>query len=236
MRVLGDKVTDFVLSLLGLGPDFIIDLGASPYSKIDDRLYLGARPKPDRTEELKELGVTHVVSCLEETERSKVEFLERDFHHLFLGVRDGMQEKISEVFPQFFDFADRVSTNSEKSKLFVHCEVGVSRSATLVIAHLMRTQSLSFYEAVCRVRAKRVQVLPNIGFASQLQGLEHNLRASSFHRDTSSLAQYLHKICNAPVELEVLQSALERYNYDALESLRMIFGGEIPRVVQGVRC
>jgi hypothetical protein len=51
----------------------------------------------------------------------------------------------------------------------------------------------------------------------------------------SSLAQYLHRICNAPVEIEVLQAALERQRYDAPTALRMIFGGEIPRVVQGVR-
>ena len=49
------------------------------------------------------------------------------------------------------------------------------------------------------------------------------------------MAQYLHQICNAPVEIEILQSALERHGYDAPEALRMIFGGEIPRVVQGVR-
>jgi hypothetical protein len=49
------------------------------------------------------------------------------------------------------------------------------------------------------------------------------------------LAQYLREICNAPVEIEVLQSALERHRYDAPEALRMIFGGDIPRVIQGVR-
>jgi hypothetical protein len=37
------------------------------------------------------------------------------------------------------------------------------------------------------------------------------------------------------VEIEVLQSALERHRYDAPAALRMIFGGDIPRVIQGVR-
>jgi hypothetical protein len=37
------------------------------------------------------------------------------------------------------------------------------------------------------------------------------------------------------VEIEVLQSALERHRYDAPAALKMIFGGDIPRVIQGVR-
>jgi len=94
---------------------------------------------------------------------------------------------------------------------------------------------MTFFDALCRVRAKRIQVLPNIGFASQLQRLEHELQPRSMTRIPSSLAEYLHQTCNAPVEIEVLQSALERHRYDAPAALRAIFGGEIPRVIQGVR-
>ena len=93
----------------------------------------------------------------------------------------------------------------------------------------------SFFDALCRVRSKRFQVLPNIGFASQLQRLEHELQPQSVNSVPSSLAQYLHRVCNAPVEIDVLQAALERHRYDALTSLRMIFGDDIPRVIQGVR-
>ena len=146
-----------------------------------------------------------------------------------------MHEDVAETFPHFFDFAGAATAGDPDAKLFVHCEVGVSRSATLAIALLMKTEGLSFFDAVCRVRAKRFQVLPNIGFASQLQRLEHELQPSAAMEAPSSLAKYLHQICNAPVEIEVLQSALERQSYDAPAALEMIFGGEIPRVVQGVR-
>jgi hypothetical protein len=170
-----------------------------------------------------------------EDERSQMAFLQQDFHHLFLGVHDGMHRDIAGMFSQFFDFAAAAAASDPKAKLFVHCEVGVSRSAALVIALLMKTEGMSFFDAFCRVRSKRFQVLPNIGFASQLQRLEHELQPRSVTRVPSSLAQYLHQICNAPVEIEVLQSALERHRYDAPAALRMIFGGDIPRVIQGVR-
>ncbi len=233
MKAILDKLADRVLSRLGLGLDFSVDLRESFFSQITRTLYLGARPNRERVQELKGAGVTHVVSCLMEDDRSQMAFLQQDFHHLFLGVHDGMHQDIAEMFSQFFDFA--ATASDPKAKLFVHCEVGVSRSATLVIALLMKTEAMSFFDALCRVRSKRIQVLPNIGFASQLQRLEHELQPRSVTSVPSSLAQYLHQICNAPVEIEVLQSVLERHRYDAPAALRMIFGGDIPRVIQGVR-
>ena len=235
MKALLDKLADRVLTRLGLGLDFSVDLSESFFSEINGTVYLGARPNRERVDELKAAGVTHVVSCLAEDERSQMAFLRQDFEHLFLGVHDGMHHDIAETFSQFFDFAAAAIAGDPKAKLFVHCEVGVSRSATLVTALLMKTEGLSFFDAVCRVRSKRFQVLPNIGFASQLQRLEHELQPSLVDGAPSSLAQYLHGICNAPVEIEILESALERHSYDAPAALRMIFDGDIPRVVQGVR-
>ncbi len=235
MKALLDNLADRVLLRLGLGLEFSVDLRESFFSQITRTVYLGARPNGKNVQELKAAGVTHVVSCLTENDRSQIAFLRQDFHHLFLGVHDGMHQDIAETFSQFFDFAATAAASDPKAKLFVHCEVGVSRSATLVIALLMKTEGMSFFDALCRVRSKRFQVLPNIGFASQLQRLEHELQPRSATNVPSSLAQYLHRVCNAPVEIEVLQSALERHGYDAPSALRMIFGGEIPRVVQGVR-
>lgn len=235
MKTLLDNLVNLVRSRLGLGLDFSVDLRERFFSQVTPTLYLGARPNQERVQELKEAGFTHVVSCLMEADRSAMAFLQRDFHHLFLGVHDGIQEDITEALLEFFDFATAATTRELNAKLFVHCEVGVSRSATLVIAWLMKTEGLSFFDALCRVRAKRIRVLPNIGFASQLQHLEHELLPGSTAHTPSSLARYLHGICNAPVEIDVLQCALERHQYDAPTALRAIFGGEIPRVVQGVR-
>jgi protein-tyrosine phosphatase len=235
MKAIIDRLANRLLSRLGLGLDFSLDLRESFFSQITENLYLGARPNRERVQELKGAGVTHVVSCLMEDERSQMAFLQQDFHHLFLGVRDGMHQDIAGTFSRLFDFAAAAAASNPEAKLFVHCEVGVSRSATLAIALLMKTEGLSFFDALCRVRAKRFQVLPNIGFASQLQRLEHELQPHSVTKAPSSLARYLHEVCNTPVEIEVLQSALERQSYDAPAALEMIFGGEIPRVVQGVR-
>ena len=52
----------------------------------------------------------------------------------------------------------------------VHCRVGVSRSATICIAEVMRTMNLSFPRAYCFVRARRLNVIiqPHLRFAYEL--------------------------------------------------------------------
>ena len=231
-----DKMTQRVVALLGLDLDFSLSVGRDPFNAITDDFYLGARPDREQVPALKEAGITHVVSCLGEDVRAKVAFLKEDFQALFIPMHDGMHEDIASVFPAFFDFVRTGREQHARAKVFVHCEVGVSRSATLATALVMQRQRMPFFEAYCDVRAKRAEVLPNIGFASQLQRLEFDMHPRA-HGDqsVSSLARYLREVCMVPVELDTLQSALHHHDYDALRAIQAIFGEEIPRVIQGVR-
>lgn len=231
-----DKLTDRVLALLGLDLDFSISIGRDPFNRITEDLYLGARPDREQVSALKEAGVTHVVSCLPDTDRGKVAFLNDDFHPLFIPMRDGVHEDIASVFPTFFEFVRTARERHARAKVLVHCEVGVSRSATLATALLMKRFRMRFFEAYGHVRAKRGEVLPNIGFASQLQRLELDMHPrADGDQSVSSLARYLREVCMVPVELETLQNVLHDHDYGALKAIQAIFGNEIPRVIQGVR-
>lgn len=220
------KWVDRIFTRLGLDLDFSIDIGRAPFNQITEDLFLGARPEPETIPALVEAGVTQVVSCLVEADRPKVDHLAETFEPLFIPVRDGMHEDIASHFPTVFDFA------RSGEKVFVHCEAGVSRSATLVTALLMHRERRPFYETYRDVRARRGEALMNIGFASQLQRFELEMLPDA--RRPSSLARYLREVCMAPVEVETLQEALERHDYDAVAAIGSIFG-EIPRVIQGVR-
>lgn len=231
-----DKLTDRVLALLGLDVDVPVSMGRDPFNAIAHDIYLGARPDRTQASALRNAGVTHVVSCLPEDARNGVAFLEGDFHTLFIPMHDGIHEDIASTFPAFFDFVRSATERDRGAKVFVHCEVGVSRSATLVTALLMRRRRKRFFEAYCDVRAERPEVLPNIGFASQLQRWEFKIFAETpDDPPTSSLARYLVEICKVPVDLATLQAILHRNEYDALRAIQAIFGDEVPRVVQGVR-
>jgi protein-tyrosine phosphatase len=231
-----DELTDRVLALLGFDLDFSISVGRDPFNAITEDLYLGARPDREHVPALEEAGVTHVVSCLRADDRARVAFLREDFQPLFIPIDDGMHEDIASVFPVFFDFVRSAREQHARAKVFVHCEVGVSRSATLATALVMQRSRKRFFEAYCDVRAKRGEVLPNIGFASQLQRLEFDMHPrAQGDESVSSLARYLREVCTVPVDIETLQNVLQRHDYDALSAIQAIFGDEIPRVIQGVR-
>ena len=60
--------------------------------------------------------------------------------------------------------------------VFVHCFAGASRSATIVIAYLMKERGMSLREAYRFVKSKRCFINPNEGFVKQLQRFEKSLK------------------------------------------------------------
>lgn len=60
-------------------------------------------------------------------------------------------------------------------KVLVHCAMGISRSATLVLAFLMICEDMSLADAIQAVRSHR-GICPNSGFLEQLRELDLRLR------------------------------------------------------------
>lgn len=56
--------------------------------------------------------------------------------------------------------------------MLVHCQAGISRSATIVIAYCMHKERLSFEAAMAVVSAARSKIWPNMGFKCQLEQFE----------------------------------------------------------------
>jgi len=59
--------------------------------------------------------------------------------------------------------------SSEANSTLVHCVQGKSRSATIVIAYLMKKQNMSFEEASKWLKTKRRIVSPNSAFTAILK-------------------------------------------------------------------
>ncbi|XP_034353968.1 dual specificity protein phosphatase 13B isoform X3 [Arvicanthis niloticus] len=69
----------------------------------------------------------------------------------------------------------RDALNTPRSRVLVHCAMGVSRSATIVLAFLMIFENLTLVDAIQTVQAHR-DICPNSGFLRQLQVLDNRLR------------------------------------------------------------
>ena len=58
--------------------------------------------------------------------------------------------------------------------VLVHCNAGISRSSSIIIGYLMKTNGWSFDESLHHVRKVRPIVCPNEGFAKQLRSYKPN--------------------------------------------------------------
>ncbi|XP_053088342.1 dual specificity protein phosphatase 13A family protein isoform X2 [Pangasianodon hypophthalmus] len=71
------------------------------------------------------------------------------------------------------------SSGSQHSRrVFVHCAVGVSRSAALVLAYLMIYHNYTLVDAILKVKEKR-WIFPNRGFLKHLINLDSELKSKS---------------------------------------------------------
>ena len=96
----------------------------------------------------------------------------------YMGLRilDVPQARISLHFQEAADFIERSLIAG--GRVLVHCMVGISRSATIVIAYLMIKRHMSLEDAGRLVRRHR-EVRPNDGFLRQLLELEYMLSSRS---------------------------------------------------------
>ncbi|ORX95463.1 DSPc-domain-containing protein [Basidiobolus meristosporus CBS 931.73] len=80
------------------------------------------------------------------------------------------QEKLSQDFSELFGFIDQARISG--SGVLVHCQCGISRSASLVIAYIMRTLHFPLNQAYAFVKLRSPSISPNLTLVYQLIELE----------------------------------------------------------------
>ena len=73
----------------------------------------------------------------------------------------------------FFLFSDEAKDAG--AKILVHCQAGVSRSATITIAYILQHSYMSMTDAYRYVKGKRSIISPNFNFMGQLLDFEQCL-------------------------------------------------------------
>lgn len=114
------------------------------------RVLLGAELAARDGAKLALEGVTHVINC---AGIICANHHPASFTYLKLNLQDTAREDISAAFYDSLDFMH--SALSSGGTVFVHCQHGVSRSATIVIAYLMWRDGLSCAEAATQHRQPR---------------------------------------------------------------------------------
>ncbi|KAM4852709.1 dual specificity protein phosphatase 13A isoform 1-T1 [Thomomys bottae] len=165
-----------VLQLEGL-----LRAGKASCSRVNEvwpNLFIGDAATANNRFELWKLGITHVLNAAHGGLycQGGPDFYGSSVSYLGVPAHDLPDFDISIYFSSAADFIHQ-ALSTPGAKVLVHCVVGVSRSATLVLAYLMLHQQLSLHQAVVTVSEHR-WIFPNRGFLRQLCQLDRQLRAT----------------------------------------------------------
>ena len=132
--------------------------------QISENVFLGNADAQRDKEKLKTLGITHILVA--------GAFLEihhpKDFEYVQFQINGYFEDNISQFFEKAFEFIEK------SDKVFVHCERGVCRSASLVIAYFMKKNKMTLEESFNFVKSKRSIIDPHGGFMKQLKNYVSN--------------------------------------------------------------
>ncbi|XP_075686489.1 protein phosphatase Slingshot homolog 1 isoform X2 [Rhinoderma darwinii] len=141
-------------------------------SHIFDYLYLGSEWNASNLEELNNAGVGYILNVTREIDN----FFPGLFAYHNIRVYDEESTDLLSHWNDAYNFINKAKRNH--SKCLVHCKMGVSRSASTVIAYAMKEYGWSMEKAYNYVKKKRTVARPNAGFMRQLSEYEGILDAS----------------------------------------------------------
>jgi len=144
-------------------------------------LYLGSLSATMEKSVLHEHNITHLVQVLDVpwlplTEKDGFECYRIDI----LDVPSADLKGHLEGACKDIDKALRGGKN-----ILVHCQQGVSRSAAIVIAYLIKYHGMSYDSAHAFVKRKRPCIKPNTGFVEALRAWEGQWRPPAIRRNTT---------------------------------------------------
>jgi dual specificity MAP kinase phosphatase len=195
-----EKSLSDITELVKDEPEWIRTMDGSLPSRVTDYMYLGNLVHANNPDLLRQMGIRQILSVGETAtwKDGEMDNWGKENVMLVQRVQDNGVDPLTEEFERCLEFIGKLFASPLSNQLLytnqtldrgkangtatlVHCRVGVSRSATICIAEVMRTLGLSFPRAYCFVRARRLNVIiqPHLRFSYELLKWEEKLRAAS---------------------------------------------------------
>ncbi|XP_060694739.1 dual specificity protein phosphatase 8-like isoform X1 [Hemiscyllium ocellatum] len=175
-------------------------------TRILPHLYLGSQKDVLNKDLMVQNGITYVLNASNSC--PKPDFISES-HFMRIPVNDNYCEKLLPWLDESIVFIDKAKVSN--CRVLVHCLAGISRSATVAIAYIMKTMGLSSDDAYRFVKDRRPSISPNFNFMGQLLEYEKNLKLLKV-RSLSSLkpqADWLEEDVDREVT-DVCRGILER--------------------------
>lgn len=113
------------------------------------------------------LNITHIISLSDYPEKKLHLSNIKTVHY---EIADSLSSNMFPIFDSSIEWLSK-SLNEDKGIVFIHCEQGVSRSASVLMAYLLyvNEEFLSVNEVYQFVKSKRSVIRPNASFLQQLE-------------------------------------------------------------------
>ncbi|XP_028319329.1 dual specificity protein phosphatase 4 [Gouania willdenowi] len=148
-------------------------------------LYLGSALHASKKEVLDSIGISALLNVSADCPNH----FEGAYQYKCIPVEDNHKEDISCWFLEAIEFIDSVRDST--GRVLVHCQAGISRSATICLAYLMKRKRVRLDEAFEFVRRRRSIISPNFSFMGQLLQFESQLLATSCAAEAAATASPL---------------------------------------------
>ncbi|NXT17685.1 DUS4 phosphatase, partial [Syrrhaptes paradoxus] len=136
-------------------------------------LYLGSAYHAARRDMLDALGITALLNVSSDCPNH----FEGHYQYKCIPVEDNHKAEISSWFMEAIEYIDSVKECC--GRVLVHCQAGISRSATICLAYLMMKKRVKLEEAFEFVKQRRSIISPNFSFMGQLLQFESQVLATS---------------------------------------------------------
>ncbi|NWV78845.1 DUS8 phosphatase, partial [Dasyornis broadbenti] len=140
-------------------------------TRILPHLYLGSQKDVLNKDLMTQNGISYVLNASNSC--PKPDFI-CDSHFMRIPVNDNYCEKLLPWLDKSIEFIDKAKVSS--CQVIVHCLAGISRSATIAIAYIMKTMGMSSDDAYRFVKDRRPSISPNFNFLGQLLEYERSLK------------------------------------------------------------
>ncbi|NXD11334.1 DUS16 phosphatase, partial [Nothocercus nigrocapillus] len=156
-------------------------------TRILPHLYLGCQRDVLNKELMQQNDIGYVLNASNTC--PKPDFIPES-HFLRVPVNDSFCEKILPWLDKSVDFIEKAKASN--GRVLVHCLAGISRSATIAIAYIMKRMDMSLDEAYRFVKEKRPTISPNFNFLGQLLDFERKIKSPSGQPGHVSKLKLLH--------------------------------------------
>uniref|UniRef100_A0A8C0HES3 protein-tyrosine-phosphatase n=1 Tax=Buteo japonicus TaxID=224669 RepID=A0A8C0HES3_9AVES len=139
-------------------------------------LYLGSAYHAARRDMLDALGITALLNVSSDCPNH----FEGHYQYKCIPVEDNHKADISSWFMEAIEYIGECLCRGECcGRVLVHCQAGISRSATICLAYLMMKKRVKLEEAFEFVKQRRSIISPNFSFMGQLLQFESQVLATS---------------------------------------------------------